>query len=110
MTQPFDEGRVVPEGVAAEPPQWQERDAWTALDDLDVSPVLVPASEWPAGLAAAGAAYLDRPGLYAWWVDGSGAADLTRGLAPGRDLTVAFLFFTRTDRRCQPSRGTPAGV
>jgi hypothetical protein len=93
MTEPTDDAPVVPEGAAAEPPQWQERDAWTALDDLDVSPVLVPASEWPAGLAAAGAAgagddVLDRPGLYAWWVDEAGAADLTRGLAPGRDLTV----------------------
>ena len=88
MTEPIDEGRVVPEGVASVPPKWQERDAWTALDDLDVAPTLIPASEWPAGLAAAGADVLDRPGLYAWWVDEAGAADLTRGLAPGRDMTV----------------------
>ncbi len=77
MTEPIHDGPVVPEGAAAEPPQWQERDAWTALDDLDVSPALVPASEWPAGVKC-----LDRPGLYAWWVDEAGAADLTRGLAP----------------------------
>jgi len=62
------------------PPQWQERDAWTALDDLDASPALVPASEWPAGDAG-----LDRPGLFAFWVDDSGAADLSRGL----DLSLA---------------------
>lgn len=65
------------------PPQWQERDAWTALDALDVSPLLVPAREWPAGVAC-----LDRPGLYAWWVGEAGAADLARGLSlavePGR--------------------------
>ena len=61
-------------------PPWQERDAWTALAALDESPTLVPASDWPAGLTC-----LDRPGLYAWWVDDVGAADLSRGLG----LTVA---------------------
>ena len=58
-----------------QPPQWEERDAWTALDDLDASPGLVPASEWPAGVTC-----LDRPGLFAFWVDEAGAADLSRGL------------------------------
>jgi hypothetical protein len=67
----------------AQPPQWEERDAWTALDDLDVSPALVPASEWPAGVTG-----LDRPGLFAFWASAAGAADLSRGLdlplEPGR--------------------------
>jgi hypothetical protein len=58
-----------------QPPQWQERDAWTALDDLDASPALVPASEWPAGVTC-----LDRPGLFAFWASAAGAADLSRGL------------------------------
>ncbi|HEX5641466.1 MAG TPA: hypothetical protein VFZ86_03895 [Thermoleophilia bacterium] len=70
---------AAPEGGAA-PPQWQERDAWTALDDLDGSPTLVPASAWPAGAAG-----VDRPGLFAFWVDEAGAADLSRGL----DLPLA---------------------
>ena len=73
--QPADE----PEDTADEAPpqrsQWEERDAWTALDDLDAAPVLVPASEWPAGAEG-----LDRPGLFGFWVDGAGAADLARGL------------------------------
>jgi hypothetical protein len=56
-------------------PPWQERDAWTALDDLDASPRLVPASAWPAGAEG-----LDRPGLFALWVDETGAAELARGL------------------------------
>ena len=64
-----------PDEQAAHPPQWEERDAWTALDDLDASPALVPASEWPAGAEG-----LDRPGLFAFWVDEAGAADLARGL------------------------------
>ena len=58
-----------------QPPQWQERDAWTALDDLDASPALVSASEWPAGVTG-----LDRPGLFAFWASAAGAADLSRGL------------------------------
>jgi len=56
-------------------PQWDERDAWTALDDLDASPALVPASEWPAGGAEPA-----RPGLFAFWASEAGAADLARGL------------------------------
>ena len=57
------------------PQEWQERDAWTALDDLDASPALVPASEWPAGVTD-----VDRPGLFAFWIDAAGAADLARSL------------------------------
>lgn len=54
-------GEPIPSGgEAGKSPPWQERDAWTALADLDESPVLVPAREWPAGLT-----YLDRPGLRA---------------------------------------------
>jgi hypothetical protein len=56
-------------------PQWEERDAWQALDDLDTSPALVPASEWQAGAEG-----LDRPGLFGFWVDEPGAAELARGL------------------------------
>ena len=82
------DGDVAPGGGAGDvapsvAPPWQERDAWTALAELDESPTLVPARDWPAGLTR-----LDRPGLYVWWVDEAGAADLSRGLglavAPGR--------------------------
>ncbi len=62
-------------GGPAQPPKWQERDAWTALDDLDASPTLVPASQWPVGAEG-----LDGPGLFAFWVDEVGAADLSKGL------------------------------
>ena len=77
-------GEPIPSGgEAGKSPPWHERDAWTALADLDESPVLVLAREWPAGLTC-----LDRPGLYAWWADETGAADLSRGLGftiePGR--------------------------
>ncbi len=69
------DGPAPADDTAAAPPVWLERDAWTALDDLDASPTLVPASEWPAGAEG-----LDRPGLFALWVDAAGAADLARGL------------------------------
>lgn len=57
------------------PPKWDERDAWTAIADLDEAPALVTARDWPADLEG-----LERPGLYAWWVDEAGAVALTRGL------------------------------
>ena len=68
---------LTPAGIDAPSvaPQWQERDARTALADLDESPALVPVREWPAGITC-----LDRPGLYAWWVDEAGADDLSAGL------------------------------
>ena len=56
-------------------PEWDERDAWSAIADLDESPELVRIRDWPGDLAC-----LDRPGLYAWWVDEAGATALTRGL------------------------------
>ncbi len=50
-------------------------DAQGAIADLDEHPRLVRACDWPADLAC-----LDRPGVYAWWVDDEGAADLAAGL------------------------------
>jgi hypothetical protein len=47
-----------------------------AIQALDATPELIPAPDWQAraqGLAV--------PGLYAWWVNTSGAADLSGGLA-----------------------------
>jgi hypothetical protein len=46
-----------------------------AMRALDVAHVLIPARDWPT--LARG---LDVPGLYAWWVDDAGAADLSGGL------------------------------
>ena len=55
-----------------------------AMRALDQAPVLTPARDWPDGLLHG----LDGPGLYSWWVDKSGALDLSRGLGcqvlPGR--------------------------
>ena len=74
-TPPDDETPALLDEQAVQAPKWEEREAWQALDDLDASPILVPASEWPAGAEG-----LDRPGLFAFWVDEAGAADLSRGL------------------------------
>jgi GIY-YIG catalytic domain/HB1, ASXL, restriction endonuclease HTH domain len=46
-----------------------------ALLALDGEPRRVPAADWPAGLDG-----LDEPGLYSWWVDEGGAAQLRSGL------------------------------
>lgn len=75
-----------PQGDAPQASPWKERDAWTALDDLEASPTLVPASEWPAGAEG-----LDRPGLFAFWVDEPGAADLARGLDLSFDAGCVFI-------------------
>jgi hypothetical protein len=56
-------------------PELEERDAWSAIEGLDGAPTLMRAGDWPADLTC-----LERPGLYAWWVDEIGAVDLTRGL------------------------------
>ena len=74
-TPPDDETPALLDEQAVQAPKWEEREAWQALDDLDASPILVPASEWPAGAEG-----LDRPGLFAFWVDEAGAVDLARGL------------------------------
>jgi len=47
----------------------------------DVSPLLESAhAVAPADFLAAGRAAADRPGLYSWWVDASGADELSAGL------------------------------
>ena len=48
--------------------------ARAALDAL-TGGLRLPACEWPGSLAG-----LDGPGLYAWFVDPPGAAELSRGL------------------------------
>jgi hypothetical protein len=54
-----------------------------ALLALDGDPVRVRASAWPGALRG-----VELPGLYSWWADAAGAADLADGLgvevSPGR--------------------------
>jgi len=50
-------------------------DVRAALRALDTAPSCVPACDWPAA-----APRIDRPGLYAWWVNAVGAAYLSEGL------------------------------
>lgn len=49
-----------------------------ALVALDEAPRRVSGRAWPDDLVS-----LDSPGLYSWWVDADGAADLARGLEAG---------------------------
>lgn len=46
-----------------------------AMRALDTSAFRVAARDWPDGLS-----HLDQPGLYSWWVDDAGAAELSQGL------------------------------
>ncbi len=48
----------------------------SALVALDETPDRLYAAAWPPGIGS-----LDQAGLYAWWTDAAGAADLTAGLA-----------------------------
>jgi hypothetical protein len=50
-------------------------DVERGLRALDGAPQRVHASRWPGHLEG-----LDHAGLYSWWVDDTGAADLSRGL------------------------------
>jgi hypothetical protein len=56
-------------------PERQPAAVGEALQALDGQPHIVPASAWPGDLQ-----HLDKPGLYAWWVDEEGARQLTDGL------------------------------
>lgn len=67
-----------PEG--AQPPGERRRVATAAeiaaaCAALETQPARLPASDWPGALRG-----LDRPGLYSWWVDEEGAADISEGL------------------------------
>lgn len=61
----------------------KDSEVQAALLDLDGEPRRVSASAWPGSLSR-----LDAPGLYAWWVDQSGADILSEALrellSPGR--------------------------
>lgn len=61
-------------------PAIREQDVFDALAALDEAPRLVRACDWPSGVDCLGS-----PGLYAWWVDEAGAADLAAGLGESLD-------------------------
>jgi HB1, ASXL, restriction endonuclease HTH domain len=73
-----------------------DEDVARALDALDRSPVIVSAAEWPAGLDD-----LDQPGLYSWWVDDSGAADLAAAL--DQELRAGRIYAGQTGATKWPS-------
>lgn len=56
-------------------PDCRPQDVQDALAALDQAPRLVRGSDWPLGVDC-----LESSGLYVWWVDERGAADLSSGL------------------------------
>jgi hypothetical protein len=78
------------------PPRCSDEDVSRALDALHRAPVIVSAAEWPMGLDD-----LDKPGLYSWWVDASGAADLAAAL--NQELTAGRIYAGQTGATNWPS-------
>ena len=92
---------ATPVVAASLAPDWEERDAWGAIADLDEHPTLVRACDWPADLTG-----LDHPGLYTWWVDDEGATDLEAGL--GTELTSRRIYAGQAGATRWPSARPPA--
>jgi hypothetical protein len=68
------------DSAGARPPSVRRRtstpaEVKRAITALDQAPRRIAARDWPAGLAD-----LDQPGLYSWWVDETGATELSNGL------------------------------
>ena len=70
-----------------------------ALLALDGDPTIVRACDWPGPLRR-----LDQPGLYSWWVDAEGAADLREGL--GVEIRVGRIYAGQTGATKWPSGKT----
>ncbi|MEX1263848.1 MAG: GIY-YIG nuclease family protein [Actinomycetota bacterium] len=52
-----------------------DQDVLVAVESLQVRPHIMPASSWPGEEVG-----IQEAGLYSWWVDEAGAADLAEGL------------------------------
>ena len=91
-----------------------ERLAWPgyaghpSAAQVDTSALLDPASAVrPEQLLAEGSAGLDGPGLYTWWIDQAGAADLSRGM--GHPVSAGLLYAGKAGghrREAAPSSAT----
>lgn len=67
-----------------------------AMRALDGNPRRISARDWPTGFDD-----LDRPGLYSWWVDQQGAADLSSGL--GHPVVAGRIYAGQTGATKWPS-------
>lgn len=69
----------IPSGPASHPKLTEHDEADALIDRLVVALRDQSAALAPADLRALAGSALAHPGLYSWWSDGVGAADLTRG-------------------------------
>jgi len=76
-----------------------EDEVAAAIRDLDEVPHIVHAARWPDDLSD-----LDIPGLYSWWVDRAGAANLSAGL--GTQITEGRIYAGLTGATKWPSGST----
>ena len=67
-----------------------------AIEALDTTPLRIAVRDWPGGLTGLG-----EPGLYSWWVDSAGAADLSVGL--GHQLHAGRIYAGQTGATKWPS-------
>jgi len=67
-----------------------------ALCALDLDPTRIRARDWPAGLQG-----LEQAGLYSWWVDAEGAADLSAGI--GATVAAGRIYAGQTGATAWPS-------
>ena len=84
-----------------EPPEVRRRASTAAefraaMRALDRAAFRVPARDWPDGLGR-----LDHPGLYSWWVDIAGAAELSEGL--GQQVRAGRIYAGQTGATKWPS-------
>jgi hypothetical protein len=86
---------IATSGLARQPP-CSTKDVEEALLALDAEPRRVRAADWPGHLDG-----LDEPGLYSWWVDGSGAAQLSSGV--GHQLGAGRIYAGQTGATKWPS-------
>ena len=74
-----------------------------AMRALDGKPFRIAARDWPDGLSR-----LDQPGLYSWWVDEAGAADLSEGL--GHQVHTGRIYAGQTGATRWPSGSAGAAT
>jgi GIY-YIG catalytic domain-containing protein len=72
------------------------QDVEASLLALDLAPHQISASSWPGDLVG-----LDSPGLYSWWVDSQGAADLSQGI--GERVSAGRIYAGQTGATKWPS-------
>ena len=79
-----------------------DQDVLAAVEALEMRPHIMPAPSWPGEEVG-----IQESGLYSWWVDEAGAADLTEGLE--LPIVAGRIYAGQTGATRWPS-GTPSSA